>query len=278
MKPRNLVLGLVLLTLPTSPILSRDLAGQSLWDRPSYERNVQVQFSKPVLDFGEFSFLSAGVFLSVNWPLTERFRFVGELPMGYADRTDGYDDGYDNEMGLVLGNPYVGIDIGKRESDLSGQFGVRLPLAPSDKGDSRFIGTFSDHISRQGTFWDELLTVTGTGTYRHRTEEGFVAVTTAGAEVWFSTESGGSTEVFGLYGGQAGYENETWSATAGVMGRAFLSADRGNLGERTHHELGAQIGYQVASVRPTVFFRLPLDEDIREGLDYVVGLKIRVGF
>lgn len=276
MRPRNLVLGTAVLTLFFISTPPPCVAGQSLWDLPSYQKTVALEISKPVMDYyDDLSALSSGIFLSVTWPLNESLRFFGELPMGYAGRADAHE----SETGLALGNPYLGVNIGKEGSDLLWRFGVRLPLAPSDREASRIVGLFSDYISRQGVFWGEILTVAGTGTYRHRTEDGFVALATAGVDMWIPTEGGGGdTEFFGLYGGQAGYEDETWSAMGGVMGRAYLSGQGGNIAERTIHELGAQIGYQWASVRPSFFFRLPLDEGIRDDLDVVVGIGLRLGF
>ncbi|MGD2122139.1 MAG: hypothetical protein PVJ76_10370 [Gemmatimonadota bacterium] len=273
MKPRNPVLGLWLFSLLAIPILPQDLDGQSLWDLPSYRKSVALEISKPVMDYyDDLSALSSGIFLSVTWPLNESTRFSGELPMAYAGRAEAQA----SETGLAVGNPYLGLDIGKEESDLFWRFGVRLPLAPEDTEAARMVGMMSDYISRWGTFWEDILTVAGTGTYRHRTEDGFLILAKGGVDVVIPTNGGGGdSDLFGVYGGQAGYEDDTWSATGGIMGRAFLSGSGGSIADRTIHEFGARIGYQAASVQPSLFLRIPLDEGVRDGTDFVIGLGLR---
>lgn len=248
------------------------LSGQGLWGIPSYEKSIQLKAAKPLLDFGEFSTLSSGISLSAVWPFTEKVRFVGELPMAYASRVDG-DDG---ELGLTLGNPYLGVSLGAPSSKWVGQIGVRLPLASTGQDDSRGIGMLSDLVDQQGSFFPDLVPATGTLTYRYRQEDGFVLTATGGVEAWFFTDGGGDgAELFGLYGARAGYEGPRWTLLGGVAGRRILTEENLFFSDASLHELGLEVGYRTRSAQPMLFVRFPLDEVIRDELNAVVGIGVR---
>lgn len=273
---RKLVLGFFLSTLLALPVLPESLSGQGLWDMPAYEKSVGLEFAKPVFEDSDLSVLSSGIFLSVAWPLSDRFRFVGEIPMAYAS-WDGEDHG---ETGVVIGNPYLGLSLGKESSNLTGQVGLRLPLAPPDKDGSRIVGIFSNYVSHGGAdFWGDLVPITGTLTYKNRGENGFVLLATGGADAWIFTEGGGDgSELFGLYGARVGYDGPTWMVLGGFGGRAILTEDTSLFDDGSVHELGVEAGYRTTSVQPRVFLRYPLDEDIGDFLDLVVGFGLRVAF
>ncbi|MBT8395659.1 MAG: hypothetical protein KJN92_01780 [Gemmatimonadetes bacterium] len=271
MTSRKFISGVVLSTVLIFAASSQALSAQGLWGIPSYDTSVALELAKPFTNNGEESFPSSGGFLSVTWPLTEKIRFVGELPFVYA-----WWDG-DTEAGL--GNPYLGLSIGEEGSNLLGQVGVRLPLGPDEIDYGRMIGLFSDYVNRQGAHIPETVPLTGTLTYIHRQETGFVAMATGGADLWFSTNGGGDgVEAFGLYGGRAGYEDDTWSVLGGIAGRAFLTGDGGTLAENTIHELGLEMAFKTASVQPKFFVRLPLDQDVRDSFKAAAGFGLKIAF
>ncbi len=275
MRTQKLVIGLVLTTLFALPTLPQALSAQGLWGLPTYEKSVALEFAKPLFEEGNQSFLSSGNFISVTWPLSERIRFVGEIPFAYSS----WDNEFESESQFALGNPYLGLSIGKETSNLLGQVGLRLPLASDDNDDARWLGTFADYVDREGDFFGDIVPITGTLTYRNRQENGFLVMATGGADTWIFTEGGGDgAEVFALYGARLGYDGPAWTVLGGIAGRGILTEESSFFDDGSVHEVGLEVGYRTAAVQPKLFVRYPLDKDIREFLDLVVGFGIRVGF
>lgn len=274
MNIRNLTIGLFLSVPLLWAGIRTPLSAQGLWGVPCYEKSVSLEFAKPVFEHGNESFLSSGSFLSVTWPLSETYRFVGEIPFAYIS----WDSEWDRDSQFALGNPYVGLSIGKESSKVVGQIGLRLPLARSDNDDARFLGIFADYVGREGAFFGDIVPITSTVTYRVREENGFVGLVTAGADAWILTGGhGDGGEVFALYGVQAGYDGTEWTVLGGAFGRGILTEEASFFDDGANHELGVRVGYRTASVQPTVFMRYPLDRDMNEFMNLVVGLGLRVG-
>ena len=119
MKTRNLVLGFVLSTLLAVPALPQAVSGQTLWNEPEHQKSIGLELAKPFFADDEWSSLSSVMLLAVNYPFSESFRFVGEIPFAYG----GWEGDYDSETDIGLGNPYLGLGIGKEAGHvLSGPF------------------------------------------------------------------------------------------------------------------------------------------------------------
>jgi hypothetical protein len=71
------------------------------------------------------------------------------------------------------------------------------------------------------------------------------------------------------YGLQCGYESKRFSAGAGYTGRVY------GLGLMVH-QLGFNANLGLGRIRPGVHFRVPLDEESKEDLDYVLGLNLGI--
>jgi hypothetical protein len=279
MKPGNQLLGILLFPLLAIPAIPGKLASQGLWGTVSAERGFSLEIAKPFFDGDGVSFATTTTFLSVTWPFSDRLRFVGEFPLSYASFDNEYEDESDSD--LAVGNPYLGVSIGEEDSRLTGQVGLRLPLVTDfeDLGEAEWIGMAVHTVDRMGAFWPKVLPILGTATYTHRQENGFVALLTGGFSAWvsFEDETGvDDVEAVGLYGGRVGYDGPEWMVLGGIVGRGILTEDHATLASATEHEAGVQVSYQGASVQPTAFIRLPLDEDRREFLDVVAGLSLRI--
>jgi len=119
--------------------------------------------------------------------------------------------------------------------------------------------------------------VTGAVSYREVSDAGVLLQLTGGADTWVYTGggSGDDIEVFGLYGVRGGYHGPAWSVTAGVAGRMLLSEKGLDLGERTTHEAGLEIGFLKARIQPTLYARVPVDKDLGNIVNTVIGIGLR---
>jgi hypothetical protein len=83
-------------------------------------------------------------------------------------------------------------------------------------------------------------------------------------------------EVLASYSGQVGYEGSQISVLGGLTGQAIITEEGLELSERTSHQFGAIMTFVAGNVRPGVFFQLPLDEEMRDMVDFVFGLNVSV--
>lgn len=116
--------------------------------------------------------------------------------------------------------------------------------------------------------------LTGMLNYRQKSATGLTFRLRGGPSFLMNTSGGGSQWLLG-YSAQLGYEARTFSASAGLTGRANLS-EEGNFGERSTHQLGLAANLGLGKVRPGVHIRLPLDQDTRESLNYVAGINLGI--
>ncbi|MDZ7344110.1 MAG: hypothetical protein ONA90_06310, partial [candidate division KSB1 bacterium] len=90
--------------------------------------------------------------------------------------------------------------------------------------------------------------------------------------------NGDATQWYLGYSAQIGYETQPFSASAGLTGRANLSEEGLDYGERSIHQLGFAANAGLGNFRPGIHFRLPLDDDLKESLDFVFGINLGVQF
>ncbi len=250
-------------------VLSPALFGQSLWVSQHTDKAVALELMKPNFDGDGGISASSGVgFVSLRLPVAPTVVFVGELPFAHAGSEIG--DVSDN----AVGNPYLGVEFHPPGSSVFWDLGVRAPVAPENNS-ALFIGVLTDQ-QRWEAFLPNVATVKGAFNFRHRAPTGLVTRLRAGPNIWIPTEEGPEVEVVGSYSWQVGYEAAQVSVLGGLTGQAIITEGDMDLGERTTHQAGAIVTFVAGNVRPGVFFQLPLDEDLRDTVDYVFGLNVSI--
>lgn len=250
---------------------------QSIWLDRSQDKMLALEILKPSFKGEEnVSFTTAAYFLSYRMPLSENVRFVGELPFAHGDF--GRDVNFfflRFGPGSTFGNPYLGVEVQKQDSPLFAEFGVRAPLTSDNQLQAVTTGLVAD-FDRMEAFMPNTVPLTVMLNYRQKSTSGLTFRLRGGPSFLVGTEDGGSQWLLG-YSAQVGYETEPFSVNAGFTGRANLS-EEGNFGERSVHQLGLAANLGLGNVRPGIHFRMPLDQDTRDGLDYVVGINLGIQF
>ncbi len=260
-------------TLLVTTFLTSSLSAQSLWLDPSHERTIWLEVLKPVFEGDDnTTFTSSAFFFTLRLPIGKNVLFVGELPLAHAGIESGF--GSDRSENAI-GNPYFGLQTGGEAAPYFGEFGVRAPIASEEDASASFIGIFSD-IDREEAFIPDLLLITGILNHRYQARSGFLVRLRGGIHVWIPTESGGDSEAWLVYSGQAGYASEQFSIEGGFTGRYSLTAGTGDFGGRTLHQFGFVARIGLGNVRPGVHMRLPLDQDLSDVLDFVFGLNVAI--
>ncbi len=258
----TLALGWVLV----APVLA---AGQSPWLGSDRAARVAVELYRPGFDQqDELKSSSYALFLSGKVRASEAVAVVGEVPVAFGGFRSDYD------AATQIGNPYVGLEVGRAEQHAWLELGGRLPVVGSDAHSAVAVGLFSD-IDRMSAFASEAATISAALNVGTRSSSGLGFRVRAGPELVIPTRSGPDTEKLVYYGAQLSQVRGPLDVSVHAGGVWDVS-ESGNFGERTVHQAGFGASYAIGGVRPGVTVRLPLDKDMTEVLDYVVGLTLQV--
>jgi hypothetical protein len=203
---------------------------------------------------------------------------VGELPFTYAS----IDDGFIDESAGAFGNIYVGIEGRGSESAARGEFGVRLPLAPSE-GDGALaaeVGQYADLVNRWEAYLPDVLSIHAAVDYKSRTTPGLGLRLRLAPVLWIDTGDAlrDDVELWALYSAQAWYDGERVAVGAGFSGRLLATETDLDLGERTFHEVGMFVSLLFGRFQPGAQLRIPLDEDLSDALNPSVSVSLGYRF
>ncbi len=256
---------------------SASTMAQSIWTDNNAKSTIALEFNKPNFSESEgLSFFSSTLYLTGEFRVSEAFSIVGELPFQHVG---GDEDGFGQSFsGNVIGNPYLGFKYHPKNSSFSTALGLRLPIAPDDEPAS-FIGLFTDPVDRGfEAFVPNVMAIQGLVGFHRRSESGVAIIVNGGPSWWINTDSGNDgfesdSELFLRYSTAIGYEGPVASISGGVAGRWLLTEDNG-FGDNSFHELRFNAGLGSGKLRPGVYLKVPLDENVNDILNFTFGLKL----
>lgn len=264
-----------ILLLFSMTITPASLFTQSIWTERLPGRSMTVEFLQPNFSGSSSSSGNFALFLTGRFPAWERTELVIDLPIARGSREGSMY--FPEESNTIVGNPYLGVEIRGPDSPSFAEIGFRLPITPEDNYPAASAGTRAD-FDRREAFIRELFMVAIMGNYRidPLIDHSFFRIR-FGPNFWIG---GGGIEILLDYSLQGGYSVERITFTTGFSGRLFVSADRGNLSERTFHQFGVAGSMNFGRFQPGLFLRIPIDEDLSESIDidYVLGLSVGIAF
>ena len=172
----------------------------------------------------------------------------------------------------IIGNIYIGTEIGKDGSTVFGEIGVRFPLASEKSFGSGYVGIASD-IDRWEAFISRGFTVGGALNIFERDPLGPFFRIRLGPSLWLSTRGGGGLVALSSSIG-AGYDGSDVMLAIGISFREFLSLSAG--GNSNVSQFEASAGVHLENLHPQVQLRLPLEKILSYNLDYVIGVSVGV--
>jgi hypothetical protein len=247
--------------VPTSPARA-----QSLWLDRSEPRIVQLEILKPdPSDADDLSFGSSVWYLSGRKAFSPKLHGVIEVPWATASLgTSSAEDG------LILGNPYVGIEFGSATSAALGEFGARLPFAGS-KPVPQALGVFSD-LERWPAWVDDAAALRAGVRLRTKpTDGGATLEARIAPELWFENAFE-EVDVWMIFGACLRFDWETARAGMAFTGRTFFAEATDVGSTSTQFDVAADFG--EGQIRPGVSLRLPLDETIGNQMNLTYGLSV----
>jgi hypothetical protein len=271
-------LAITIAAMSLAPLVPARLFAQSIWLDRQHDKTIAVEVLIPNFPDDNTESSAWATFLSLRAPLSKNVNFVGELPIAHSSFEFRFLGSRISESETAVGNPYLGLEIKGEDSPIFAEVGLRVPIAPEDN-----VGTFGGLISdmdRVEAFMPKMLPVTVMLNLRQKTWGGVVFRLRGGPSLLINTgaDQGGfdDTETFLGYSAQVGYESEPVSVIGGFTGRATLSEEDADYGERSVHQLGFAASFGLDNVRPGVHLRLPLDEDAKGLVDFVLGFHLGV--
>jgi len=273
MKTQNVSRAVFVIIASLILFLPPSLSAQSIWVNQGQGKVIAIEFLKPNFDGEDNStFATSAIFLSGRFPISSEMIFVAELPFSHIGSKDF------DESESSIGNPYIGVEIRKEGKPFFTELGLRPPLAPDDKDGAQSVGVVTD-FDRAEAFGNKVFTITGKGNYYRKAASNMVVRLRVGPTLFLDTGNGnfvGETELLLDYNAQVGYEGAQISLLGGFTGRLVVTQEDSDFGERTIHQLGAAASLNLGTVRPGIHVRLPLDNDLKDTIDFVYGLNLGI--
>jgi len=276
MKRRVMKRSVILVTLLLTALA---LTGQTLFmeKRGSDVPELEFRFLRPFFEGGDSLSFISGIYdltLSMPFKAESSYNWVVSMPFSYMYMSE---DGY-SESNSAVGNLYVGLQQRLKagvNKGLTGSAGLFLPLAPEDDYFATFLGYLSDP-ARVYKYMPNTLTFRGTITYHRYWEMAFLKVE-LGPDVLFPTKkSGADMEVLVHYGIGGGLKLGNFALAGEFFGYSILTQEVDDIGDRFFNYINFGVTWTKGRIRPGIFYMIPFDEDFRDFLDGVIGIKVEV--
>lgn len=250
------------------------LSAQSIWLDRRHDKTISVEILKPNFDGDDnTTFATSTIFLSLRYPVAEGILFVTDLPFAHY----GIDSDYrDVESQNALGNPYLGLELANPNSPFFTEIGLNVPLMSEEKLGASWVGRRTELIGRVEAFYYDVVPIKVTLNRQMGNAEGFASRLRVGPSYWAATGDRDESEVFLLYSAQIEYMHEGFCIGGGIAGWWILTEDNSDFGQDTYHNLGFIARIVLGNIRPGIHIRLPLDEDVKEYLDFVFGVNLGI--
>jgi hypothetical protein len=214
----------------------------------------------------------ATLFLSAHAELKSGVRVHADVPFAFSkEKQLGV-----SQTSSTIGNPYLGIELQRQW--LTVDLGARAPLASKDEV-AAALGMITD-LDRMEAFIPDMAAVTAVARAEVVSASGFGVAGFGGPDLLLYTgaETDVENELLVIYGVEVSYRSNIVHTGARLSAR-MITTEPGSFNERSVHQLGlfANVGHGV--VRPTLQFRIPIDNDLRDQAKWSggVGLQIELG-
>lgn len=250
-------------------------SAQSVWiDEGERTSKVGIEAMIPSLsDFNsDVDFPTSAVVLYGQIRANDRLSIKIDLPVSHLSVGDSDISETD------IGNPYIGIAIFNKESSVLFDLGFRLPLAPSfnisDPGNNAglFTGVLVENYNL-GKYVPETFSITSQIKYRWQNPAGLIVKFGGGPDLIFPPDDA-DAELFLNYHSQFLFSTGDFRIGAGFTGLLFISENDISFGDRTIHDLGILSVYDFGPIEAEAYLRVPLDDEIRNDLNFVLGLNL----
>ena len=269
LRMKSVMAGIFLFLLPL--VVSSQMF--LLEDLPMNKMKIGLRYLRPDYKGEDGLSLLSGVYdFSLSIPLSSKLNIVGSIPFAAlgGDRADDWEGS--------IGNIYVGLQQRLNSSPVNyfyASLGAFLPTMPDDKAGPAIFNLFSEYYHLQKFFPNEL-TIYGNLAYHHIKEKDFILGGEIGPNIMIPTKDGGDVEIFIHYALSAGYRLDYVDCKVELLGLGIITEDVDEDEDRFIHDLAFGVYWNRGKVRPGVFYKIYLNESLRESISGVIGLKLEV--
>jgi hypothetical protein len=242
--------------------------------RPSIKNVIGNEFTAQTFTLSGRIKLRNGNVLKIELPYATAFREAYRYT--YSSLYYSYTYTISEIRSKTVGNLYAGIELCKEGKNTSVDLGVRLPLT-SDKELAFASGVLTD-VDRYEAFMPNIVAISAIINFKKRQPEGFDACLHIGPTLWINTKSTQGSDKFEMllaYSLQGGFYSEEFDIIAGYSGR-FIVTESGELSNRMFHQLGILSLVRFGNIHPGLYYRLPLDKNLKNTIDGVFGLSLSI--
>ena len=270
MKKTICIIALALFVLP-------DLVfAQPIWFNRERETTLEATWMKARFDEADdVGFLTSVMFVTGRAEVWDQLYVTVDLPMSYSEMTGNeFDD-------FSFGNPYLGIEYEAANGLAAVEFGVRLPIARSNE-EAVYTGMLTD-FEHLDAFLPDVFSFMFMGDQRFELGSGFSARIMAGPIFQFYKLTDGylfdddEFDADVMYCAHGWYDTDVLRFGLGITGRALLTTEGlDTFDEKTMHQVGVAVAGKFERVEPGIHVRIPVDDDLNDLFNYVVGLDVTV--
>jgi hypothetical protein len=249
------------------------LFAQSIWTERLPGRSFTVEFLHPNFSGSSNSSGNFVLFFTGRIPAWERTDLIIDLPVAHSSWEETmFTRG---ESNTIVGNPYLGVEIKGPDSPSFAEIGFRLPIIPNDSFRTRNTGYLAD-FDRQEAFYSDLFMVAVMGNFLVDPPlDHSILRIRFGPNFWLGY---GDLQMVIDYSLQGGFASERITFITGISGRFFAIRNNADFSEQIFHQFGVAGSMNFGRFQPGLFFRIPIDEDLSESIDYVLGLNVGIAF
>ncbi|MEE9443065.1 MAG: hypothetical protein V3V99_10415 [candidate division Zixibacteria bacterium] len=268
-------------------VFASSAVGQTFITTPPPENNTKVGFRFLHPNYKAKSYITTftGTYdLYVNMPVSPKINLELKFPFSGI----GYDSPYPIDSKQAIGNIYFGFQYHQPIEEFQKfkgtifSFGVNIPTADKDEWAPHYMGLICNEYEAQRIL-PEVFTISGNAAYWMLTGEpedvgGYFGFE-LGPQLFIPTgDNNDDTELMMHYGLTMGLDAPNVAIFAEFLGVFAVTSDVDDFGERFDHFVGIGMGITDFPVRPSLYYQIPLDDDLNDFLSGVFGIKVEAAF
>ncbi|MCK6541869.1 hypothetical protein L6Q79_04190 [bacterium] len=243
------------------------------WMNPTTRGKFSIDFYHPDFDSKGYNAITGLYDITFQTTLASGSAVRIEVPFcNFSYERNGF-----KEDEFALSNIYLGFRMNNNDEWFT-DIGLRLPTASDDKFLANLIGGSADY-ERMYAYGADVITGS-IMVQRHKImDKGSYMGFRLGTSVSHFTDSEveDPTDLWANYGVYCGLDLEKFGASMGYEGVVIFTED-GNISDRHLSTVEVSAYLKHDRIRPGLFLKIPMDEEISNGMGKVIGLSISMSY
>lgn len=238
---------------------------QSIWSQWSENMTVRMEYLNTTqhISLPGFKYMNHTLILNGKYPLGKIVRITAEVPLMLEQNNTPLKSSTKSGIGNFL----IGCELGDLNSPICFEVGIRPALRKESEIFS-LVGYFGDY-GRGEIYLTETRSYLAVINVKSVRNDGFVYRIRFGPTVLLPEHGDAITMVD--YGMKIGYEESGIGLFTAITGRWNTKE---NEGKTAYHYAGIDGGYRIGNIRPSLFYRIPLDQENEKLSKQTLGVTV----